>query len=60
MSSLRISDAGKYQCVVHSADGADYKTIALSVEGEKYMCCSVGLLVFFSEDFTSIVLGMVS
>uniref|UniRef100_A0A3P9CNL5 Ig-like domain-containing protein n=1 Tax=Maylandia zebra TaxID=106582 RepID=A0A3P9CNL5_9CICH len=32
MSSLRISDAGKYQCVVHSADGADYKTIALSVE----------------------------
>lgn len=32
MSRLQISDAGKYQCVVHSADGADYKTIRLSVK----------------------------
>ncbi|XP_028273073.1 programmed cell death 1 ligand 1-like [Parambassis ranga] len=32
MSQLRIDDSGSYQCLVHTGEGTDYKTIALSVE----------------------------
>ncbi|XP_035464659.1 butyrophilin subfamily 2 member A2 [Scophthalmus maximus] len=31
LSRLRINDSGTYQCLVETAEGADYKTIALSV-----------------------------
>ncbi|XP_054896382.1 programmed cell death 1 ligand 1-like isoform X2 [Poeciliopsis prolifica] len=31
ISDLRITDSGTYQCLVQTAEGTDYKTIALSV-----------------------------
>ncbi|KAG7499659.1 programmed cell death 1 ligand 1-like [Solea senegalensis] len=31
LSKLKIRDSGKYQCLVRTAEGADYKTIILSV-----------------------------
>ncbi|XP_076613405.1 butyrophilin subfamily 2 member A2-like isoform X2 [Chaetodon auriga] len=47
ISRLRINDSGTYQCMVQTGEGADYKTITLSVkapykEGTKHIEKSAG------------------
>lgn len=44
MSNLRINDSGTYQCLVQTSEGADYKSISLSVVGKN--CESVTVVIF--------------
>lgn len=46
VSRLRINDSGTYQCLVQTEEGADYKTITLSVRGKFQICDSVTFQVF--------------